>query len=158
MGLRLSPALAAKCESLAVPKPADHGRRAGGAGPALLPWSIAFTLPLAVVSRANRRDHWSAVARRSAAEREAVVSTIRLIGLHRGAVGCLRLPLRVRMVSLYKGRPMDGDNLAGAFKSVRDALAAWLGVDDGDPAVEWFCSQEKARRAACRVEILGGCE
>lgn len=39
------------------------------------------------------------------------------------------------------GHPLDTDNLAGAMKPLRDALAAWLGLDDGDPRVHWRYTQ-----------------
>lgn len=38
-------------------------------------------------------------------------------------------------------RYFDDDNLAGALKPVRDELAEWLEVDDGDRRVLWECDQ-----------------
>lgn len=37
----------------------------------------------------------------------------------------------------------DDDNLAAAFKSVRDGMAAWWGIDDGGDAVTWLYDDEK---------------
>ena len=38
-------------------------------------------------------------------------------------------------------RDMDDDNLANALKPLRDAIADWLGVDDGDKSLRWECGQ-----------------
>ena len=35
------------------------------------------------------------------------------------------------------GRCPDGDNLQGSLKHVRDCVAKYMGVDDGDPGIEW---------------------
>jgi hypothetical protein len=62
------------------------------------------------------------------------------------------LPLRCRLVRCAPGR-VDDDNLAGAFKAVRDAVARWLGTDDGPGGgVQWEYAQEKHRE---RIERLG---
>jgi hypothetical protein len=55
-------------------------------------------------------------------------------------------------------RDLDSDNLAGSAKAVRDAVARWLGVDDGPRApVEWRYAQERpakgAKRYAVRITI-----
>ena len=59
----------------------------------------------------------------------------------------MRLPsvARVRLVRLG-ARALDTDNLAGALKAVRDAVAAWLGVDDGPGGLVWEVDQEPHRR------------
>lgn len=36
---------------------------------------------------------------------------------------------------------MDSDNLAAALKPVRDELAEWIGIDDGDHRIAWECDQ-----------------
>jgi hypothetical protein len=38
-------------------------------------------------------------------------------------------------------RDMDDDNLAASLKPLRDAIADWLGVDDGDKSLRWECGQ-----------------
>lgn len=50
--------------------------------------------------------------------------------------------LRV-VFTAHLARPMDDDNLVASLKPLRDAVAASLGVDDGDPRVEWACRQVK---------------
>lgn len=41
----------------------------------------------------------------------------------------------------HSGQLLDDDNLQGAFKGLRDAIASWLGVDDGNPAIKWEYDQ-----------------
>lgn len=51
----------------------------------------------------------------------------------RGAPG---LAICVEIISLRK-RLLDSDNLVGGGKALRDAIAASLGLDDGDRRVKW---------------------
>jgi hypothetical protein len=70
-------------------------------------------------------------------------------------------------------REVDDDNLAFSAKSIRDAVADWLGVDDRDPRVRWRYAQEKLReptmvkkkrqltkgfRVYCRIVVNGSSE
>lgn len=48
--------------------------------------------------------------------------------------------MAVTMVSVRRRR-CDDDNLVAACKPLRDAIAATLGVDDGDPRIQWRCEQ-----------------
>jgi hypothetical protein len=50
------------------------------------------------------------------------------------------LAICVSLVVLSR-RLMDSDNLSGSCKSLRDAIAASLGIDDGDEAVTWEYGQ-----------------
>lgn len=48
-------------------------------------------------------------------------------------------------------RRLDSDNLASSAKAVRDGVADWLGVDDGDESkVQWLYEQ---RAGAYAVEV-----
>lgn len=40
---------------------------------------------------------------------------------------------------------IDDDNLTAGLKPLRDAVAESLGVDDGDPRVEWETEQVQTR-------------
>jgi hypothetical protein len=42
---------------------------------------------------------------------------------------------------------MDSDNLAGAFKALRDAVAALLDVDDGTDRIRWHYRQKPGPHA-----------
>ncbi len=57
----------------------------------------------------------------------------------------------------YGKRALDDDNLAGSCKPIRDAVAAWLGIDDGDPRIRWEYGQVETRGAqgvSVKVECL----
>ncbi len=111
-------------------------------------WRLVVPVPgLVVVSEANRRDHHMARHRRAKAQAAAV--GLALLGCPRVA-----LPVRVTLVRVG-GKPLDPDNLAGGFKSVQDAVARWLEVDDGDHhRVRWNYHQRLARSGEVRgVEV-----
>lgn len=50
--------------------------------------------------------------------------------------------------------PIDTDNLAGGFKPLRDAIAEWLGIDDGCPALRWEYHQADTRWVNGTVIII----
>lgn len=51
-------------------------------------------------------------------------------------------------------RRLDSDNLANACKPLRDEIADWLGVDDGDERVRWQYGQVETRgRTGASVRI-----
>ncbi len=106
-----------------------------------------FTLPLRVVSEANRRDHWAAKAKRVKAQRQAVAYAWLAAGLPRG-----RKPASVLLTRMAPRR-LDDDNLAGAFKAIRDEIALLCGVDDRDESVRWSPVQETAKECGVRVEV-----
>jgi hypothetical protein len=54
-------------------------------------------------------------------------------------------------------RVLDDDNRTASAKGVRDAVAAWLGVDDGAESVRWEVRGEVARGYAVRISVEG-CE
>lgn len=99
---------------------------------------------LRLVSEANTRGHWSGRAGRSTAARALVGGALAGVAVPPG-------PWCVRIVRAGP-RALDTDNLAGSAKAVRDAVAAWLGVDDGPEApVAWEYGQ---RRGGYLVEIV----
>ena len=107
----------------------------------------ALTLPLRVVSEANRRDHWATKAKRARAQRHAVAWAWSAESLPHG-----RKPALV-VLTRYAPRKLDDDNLAGAFKAVRDEVALQCGFDDRDEAVRWVYAQERAKECGVRVEV-----
>lgn len=112
--------------------------------------AIRFKCPVRIESEANRRDHWAARHRRFAKQR-------RIVALHLLALGGFSRPKPPLTVTLTRigPRALDTDNLAGGCKAVRDQIAAWLGIDDGDPRMEWRYRQErgKPREYALSVEM-----
>ena len=61
----------------------------------------------------------------------------------------------VTMVRLSPG-VLDDDNLRGAFKAIRDEIAAWIGYDDRDDRIRWQYAQQvcEPRAFATRIEIV----
>ncbi len=109
--------------------------------------SISLRIPIATVSEANQREHWAAKARRVKNQRGAVRVYLKpkLTGL--------RLPLVVKLVRLAPRR-LDDDNLRGAFKAVRDEIAALLGVNDGGDLVKWEYEQRKDPKALAPAILI----
>jgi hypothetical protein len=105
-----------------------------------------FVPGIVTKNRTNTREHWRKIAARSRS--------------HKGAVGLIlstvkrkpKLPARVTLVRCG-GRKMDTDGLASALKDVRDAVATWLGADDGSDLFDWHVGQEKGK-VGVRIEIV----
>jgi hypothetical protein len=57
-------------------------------------------------------------------------------------------------------RKLDTDNLARAFKAVRDQVSFWIGVNDADERVHWIYRQEKPGlfpwKQGIRIEVKDG--
>jgi hypothetical protein len=101
---------------------------------------VRVTLPLRTISENNAREHHMARARRRKAQRDMTALVLR--GHIRAA--SLAPPYLVTLTRLAP-RKLDGDNLQGALKAVRDGVADALGVDDGDEqAVTWDYAQRPA--------------
>lgn len=114
-------------------------------------WSLTLTLPCRVISEANRRDHWTVQRRRTEIQIDALTRSIEDAGL---TDHLTPLPVVVTWVRVGPGKQLDDDNLARAFKALRDALAKWLDVDDGSPLVNWRYEQ-RAGEAGVMVTIEG---
>lgn len=71
----------------------------------------------------NTREHFRVRVKRVKAEKEVVAWE-----LHR--VEKPAIPCSVILTRYAPSNGLDDDNLTGALKSVRDAVATWLGVDD----------------------------
>lgn len=106
-------------------------------------WQIR--LPVVIESVANKREHWSVKAKRTAQHR--------LLGRSINPLG-LTLPCTVWLTRIAP-RQLDDDNLRSAFKALRDGIADRLGVKDNDPRVRWEYAQErgKPKEYAARVTI-----
>ena len=98
-----------------------------------------------VISEANTQCHWAVRQKRFKAQRLAVRSK-----LNRRMKPSP--PLIVKLTKFGCGI-LDTDNLAGSFKAVRDEIAKWLGVDDGDTSVKYEYSQVKAKRGIHYIDI-----
>lgn len=83
-----------------------------------------ITVPMRTVRGMNTREHFRTRVKRVRAEKEVIAWE--LVKQTRPPIPCTCLLTRVA-----PSNGLDDDNLAGALKSVRDAVATWLGVDDG---------------------------
>ena len=90
---------------------------------------LHFYLPLRLVSEANAHTHWRARAKRAKEQRVRVA-----LGWHAANLPALKKPSTVRLTRLSPRR-LDDDNLASAFKAVRDEVAFQCGFDDRDLGV-----------------------
>lgn len=95
----------------------------------------------------NARAHWTATATKRARERQVIGAALARVVPPAG-------PWRVTITRVGP-RAMDDDNRTASAKGVRDALAAWLGIDDGDERAAWEVRGEVARGYAVRVQIEG---
>ena len=109
-------------------------------------WTL--TLPLVVVSEANQREFWAKKHSRKIRQQAEFDTTWKL---HFPRTP--KTPCSVHLVKLG-GNRMDGDNLAGAFKHVRDQIARILGIDDGSDLVTWSYDQQPGGERGIRVEIV----
>lgn len=108
---------------------------------------------LVVVSEANRRDHWAVRRRRAREQAEDTILALATLGPRVKARLQRAKRVRVRFVRLG-GRKLDSDNLAGAFKAVRDALCnRWLKIDDGSNHYEWEWPQQESGPKGIRIEL-----
>ena len=100
----------------------------------------SFTIPIRTPSLTNQREHWRARHKRAARQRRDVGLLWRATT---SRSDCVNLATRGGVIKLTRVscRQLDDDNLRGALKSVRDAIAAEIGVDDRDPRIEWRYGQ-----------------
>jgi hypothetical protein len=107
-----------------------------------------FTIPVRTGRGLNDRLTWRARAAKVKAHRTAAY----LMGKKRLQGSTVVLPLRVTLCRLSAGE-LDGDNLQGALKAIRDGLADALGVKDNDPRVTWEYIQAKVKRGNFGVRV-----
>lgn len=148
MGLRLPPAVHAAALALAgePPEPVGECRM-----------EVEFTIPLKVVSEMNERGHWATRKRRFDAQKRGVdaavwpvMAVFKAFQEWRAAGSGRRYAVTLTRVGK---RLLDGDNLQGACKAIRDRIAFWLGADDGSEVYCWEYGQEAGAGYAVRIRI-----
>lgn len=110
-------------------------------------WGPRIVIPMKTGRGMNSRGHWRVAHRRNLAEQECVAWA--LVERRRPPVPC-----SVVLTRFAPSCGLDDDNLAGALKATRDAVAKWLGVDDGNRATVRF--RYAQTRAAWAVGIEFG--
>lgn len=117
-------------------------------------WFVAFEYPFHLVNPLNLRGaqlHRSHSARRVRLEREGAYYAW-------FAAGKPRPPTLPVIVTLIRNSPCsfdDGDNIAAAFKAVRDELARAIGLkgDAKGSGAVWLYEQRRSKQHIVRVEM-----
>lgn len=146
------PDIAAKCLALAGLSPVESARYQPGHSnvPAVSSrLTVTAQVPwLCPLSEPNTRSHWAVALRRRSKYKAYTWGALRRFQGFGWAFPVLVTFTRHGM------RLLDDDNLAGAYKAVRDVVAEVLGVDDGDTErVRWAYRQEAVKRADTRTTI-----
>jgi len=106
------------------------------------------------VSEANRRDHHFAKAKRVKTQRQTTAAHLQASGFDPEPIAASKPTITLTRIGR---RALDTDNLSGSLKAVRDAVAKWLGVDDGPKGpVTWAYAQEVNKSPLMRVRIEVG--
>jgi hypothetical protein len=108
--------------------------------------ALHLVIPVRTVSEANSHEHWRARQRRAKEQRGIALLVARGLGKPPAA------PLTITLTRVSP-RALDSDNLAGSQKHVRDGIADWLGVDDGDPRLTWLYEQRRGAAGATEITI-----
>jgi hypothetical protein len=109
--------------------------------------ALTVVLPLRAISVLNVREHWSRRARR-ASEQRAVTR----MALASQRAWPLHLPVEVTITRIAP-RALDGDNLQGSLKAIRDGIADALGLDDRHAAIRWSYEQRRGAARQYAVEL-----
>jgi hypothetical protein len=108
---------------------------------------ISFTIAARTTNEGNTGGSLGGKLARKRSEKDATREAL-------PPTGWVSLPCAVILTRLSTGnRPQDDDNLRASLKRVRDEIAAWLGVDDGDRRVKWVYRELRAFTAGVRVEV-----
>ncbi len=126
-------------------------------------WRTLHTVDVEVLtlSEANQREHPMARAKRVKIQHEAVALALwRDVGRLEGPRLLAQEGRLLVCMTRQGARLLDTDNLAGALKGCRDAIAQWLGCDDGAKApVRWHTEQEAHKRwrlrPRVRIDLMG---
>lgn len=111
-------------------------------------------LPLRIVSLANSRAHWRSRAETVKLQRHA--ARLRTCHLAWSVDRKLKAGLVVVLLTRFAPRQLDSDNLASAFKAVRDGVADGLGLSGDGPAsgVVWVYDQQPSKLQRVTIELF----
>ena len=110
---------------------------------------IEVRMNMKIVSVANMRLHWAVKAK---LVRDHRTRTRMSLSAAAQSSGAEMLPATV-VLTRVAPRKLDGDNLQSGFKAVRDGVADWLGVDDGNGLIDWQYAQRSGKAGEYAVEI-----
>lgn len=129
------------------PLPASRGRVPREQSPGGSDFTVE--LPIRTVSELNAHDRLRVRFRRKKSQQQTVALVLYSAFQRRRPA----LPVHVVMTRIGPQR-MDSDNVQGALKHVRDEIARWLNIDDGDEAkATWQVEQQIGPLHAVRVRM-----
>ena len=112
-----------------------------------------WVLPIKTVSELNQREHWREKHKRHKIQKMQVKMRFREFN------GLLAPPLHIIIIRCMP-RMLDSDNLPGALKCVRDALADCIipglqagRADDPKYGLTFEVKQEKAKQKGVKIQI-----
>jgi hypothetical protein len=111
---------------------------------------ITAKIPVKLVNALNQREHWAVKAKRAKEQRSSagwsMFRACKIIARN------IEDPVTIT-ITRRGGRRMDDDGLTASAKHVRDGIADWLGIDDGDPRLTWVVKQDTAPRGQHWVDV-----
>lgn len=107
---------------------------------------IYTTIDLKIASTANQRLSWRQKAKVTQSHRQRAKNAL-------AAVAMPPAPPLTVVLTRIGPKTLDSDNLAYAFKAVRDGVADWLGVDDGSDQLDWQYCQRTGGPGNYSVEV-----
>jgi hypothetical protein len=117
---------------------------------------IEAKVPVKLVNALNQREHWAPKAKRAKDQRRAArnaLSDQMPVWVVATSLAIRKDPPITITITRRGGRSMDDDGLTASAKHVRDGIADWLGIDDGDQRLTWVVRQDKAPRGQHWVDI-----
>lgn len=114
--------------------------------------TVIVNVPVKVVSEMNSREHWSAKLKRKKSQQMATMLSLATLGMSPDQRKASFVKGATITFERIGGKRMDDDNLRSAFKHCRDAVAKWLGIDDGSKLLTWKYEQRtrtRKEKAAC---------
>ena len=111
---------------------------------------ICVKFSMRTKSELNQREHWVKKYRRTKLQKDTTKAVL-MTFTQNTDFGTGKIT--VTFVRIAKRKIDKGDNLASAFKAVRDAVAMLIGVDDGSDRYEWIYEQRIERNRLDMVEI-----
>lgn len=119
------------------------------------PPNVAAVIPIHTLSEMNMRQHYGTKSVRTKSHRNTVRICVGMQLLKFRHTPRPTSDLMVILMERHSPRMLDGDNLGGALKAVRDGTADALGLKDDRERddLDWECAQEQSKSHEVVVSI-----
>lgn len=115
---------------------------------------LVIHVPVRTRNNLNVRRHWRVRSKENIAVKEAVTYALLGVDWAWTASPSEADPWDVRLVRLGP-REMDDDGVVSALKSVRDAFAKFVNVDDKRrDVIRYLYDQERSKEFGVRIEVV----